>query len=71
MKSKIDNIVTVTMTEEEATEIKEFLFWLDFSTMPIEFEGSLNSLYILLTDTLPNSEHISLYNMVLKRKSDN
>jgi len=71
MKSKIDTTVTVTMTEEEATEIKEFLFWLDFSTMPIEFEVLLNSLYILLTDTLPNSEHISLYNMVLKRKSDN
>jgi len=60
MESKIDTTVIVTMTEKEATEIKEFLYWLYFSTMPIEFEDSLNSLYILLKDTLPNNEHLSL-----------
>mgnify|MGYP003395095492 CR=1 FL=1 len=68
MKAKQHKEITITLDEKEAGAIRDFLYWLDSTTIPDEVASPMMNLHTVLCDTLDAEDPVALYDMVLKRK---
>jgi len=68
MKAKQAKEITIIISEQEARDIKDFLYWLDSTTIPDALNTSVMDLYNVLDETLDAKDPIPLYDIILIRK---